>query len=102
MQPRLPLAGIDNDVSHTINLSLLSYFGTNQEDVSDEEQPKIKPRLESENEFEKENSLSIPILRSLPFSGLVFFWIRVFESFDVCESQNFEGFKVPKEYTLRI
>ena len=74
----LPLAGIENDekddnvsdVSHTINLSLISDFGTNQENVKVEEQPKVNPRLESEKH---KASLSTLILRSLPFSEFIVF-----------------------------
>ena len=48
----LPFAGVENDekddnvnkASHTINLSLISDFGINQEDVKLEKQSKIKPR----------------------------------------------------------
>ena len=43
-----------NDASHTINLSLLLDFGTNQKDVKVEEQSKV-------------------ILKSLPFSEFLFF-----------------------------
>ena len=49
---------------------------------------------------ETQTSLSIIILRSLPFPEFVFFWIHVFEGFDVCEFQNSEGFKAPKKHAL--
>ena len=65
----LPLGGLENNekdddvnnASHMVNLPLLSDFGTNQDDVKVEEQPKLKL-----------------ILRSLPFSEFILFWICVF------------------------
>ena len=44
------------------------------------------------------NIVSCTFILFVSFSEYVFFWIRVFEGFDVCKFQKSESFKVPKGY----